>query len=202
MKRRDFLKATAAGAITIGSAAGGLIAAPPRRTTALAIPAPITREKSIFNVNSKLYDVDYEVRTTLWEVLSERIGLTGTNRSCNRGTCGACTVLVDGTPIYSCHVLAFDSAGRRIFTVEGLSPEGGPLHPLQEVGYRYHAAQCGYCTPGWLIAAKALLDKNPNPRVEDVKEALAGNLCRCGTYAGQLHTVMDAAKVLRGEAEL
>jgi aerobic-type carbon monoxide dehydrogenase small subunit (CoxS/CutS family) len=201
MTRRDFLKATAAGAIVVGSGAGGLVLAPPRRISALELPAPMTREKSIFNVNGKLYNVEYEARTTLFEVLSERLGLTGTVRSCNRATCGACSVLIDGVPIYSCHMLATEAAGKKLFTVEGMS-DGEKVHPLQEVGYRYMAAECGYCTAGWLVVAKGLLDKNKNPRPEQVKDALAGHLCRCGAYRAIEKTVIDSARVLRGEAIL
>lgn len=161
--------------------------------------------KSIFNVNGSSYEVEHEARTTLWEVISEKIGLTGTNRSCNIASCGVCTVLIDNIPTYSCHILATEAVGKKVLTIEGLrDPANSPysLHTLQEVGYRHHAAECGYCTPGWLLAAKALLDKNPNPTEEEVTAALAGHLCRCGAYHAIKMTVMDAAKVMRGEATL
>jgi aerobic-type carbon monoxide dehydrogenase small subunit (CoxS/CutS family) len=201
MTRRDFLKATAAGAIVVGSGAGGLVLAPPRRISALELPAPITHEKSVFNVNGTLYNVEHEVRTTLQEVLSERIGLTGTVLGCNRGTCGACTVLVDDVPLYSCHTLALEAAGKRIFTIEGVGDEVN-MHPLQEVAYRYDAAGCGYCVAGWMVVAKRLLDVNKNPTEQQVKEAVEGVLCKCGAYEQRVHAIMDAAKVLRGEAIL
>ena len=128
-------------------------------------------------------------------------GLTGTNRSCNRATCGACSVLIDGVPFYSCHTLATEAVGKKIFTVEGLGDEKN-LHPLQRIGYMYMAADCGFCTPGWEVTAKGLLDRNPNPTVEEVKAALAGHICRCAAYSAIVSTVIDAAAVLRGEAEI
>ena len=164
--------------------------------------SPVSSLRSTFKVNKKDYSVEYQVRTTLWEVISEMNGLTGTNRSCNMATCGVCTVLVNNVPLYSCHYLAMEAAGKDIFTVEGLRQDPEELPPLQEVGYRHHAAECGYCTPGWLVAAKALLDSNPKPTEEEVTAALSGHLCRCGAYRAIKLTVMDAAKVLRGEATL
>jgi aerobic carbon-monoxide dehydrogenase small subunit len=166
--------------------------------------SPVSIAKSAFKVNNKSYELEFEARTTLWEIISETIGLTGTNRSCNMATCGACTVLVNGIPIYSCHYLAIEAVGKEIFTVEGLRNAASPngLHPLQEIGYRHHAAECGYCTPGWLVAAKALLDKNPNPTEEEISESLSGHLCRCGAYHAIKMTILDAARVERGEATL
>lgn len=201
MVRRDFLKAAAAGAMTIGGVAAGLMTAPPRRTRPLEIPAPITHEKSSFNVNGKLYDVEHEARTTLWEVLSEKAGLTGTVRSCNRGTCGVCTVLVDGTAIYSCHILASDVAGKRISTVEGLS-NGTKLDPIQEIAIRNMAVDCGFCTAGWITVAKDFVAKNNNPSDAQIKNVLSGHLCRCAAYAGIMRTVKDYAEYVRGEATL
>jgi aerobic carbon-monoxide dehydrogenase small subunit len=134
-------------------------------------------------------------------VIAVKLGLTGTNRSCNRASCGACSVLIDGVPFYSCHTLATEAVGKKIFTVEGLGDEKN-LHPMQQVGYRYMAADCGYCTAGWEVTAKALLDKNPNPTVDQVKAALAGHICRCAAYDAIVRTVVDTGKVLRGEAEI
>jgi aerobic-type carbon monoxide dehydrogenase small subunit (CoxS/CutS family) len=110
-------------------------------------------------------------------------------------------VLVDGVPTYSCHTLATEAAGKQIFTVEGLGDEKN-LHALQQVGYRYMAADCGYCTAGWETTAKALLDTNTHPTADDVKTALAGHICRCNAYPNIIRTVVDTAKVLRGEAEI
>jgi xanthine dehydrogenase YagT iron-sulfur-binding subunit len=210
--RRHFLKAAGAGGpaavalTTVGAGVAGVVglhetAAAQVPPSPLTIPAPMTRETGTFNVNGRTLRAEYEARTTLWEVIAIKLGLTGTNRSCNRASCGACSVLIDGVPFYSCHTLATEAVGKRIFTVEGLGDEKN-LHPLQQVGYRYMAADCGYCTAGWEVTAKALLDKNPNPTVDDVKAALAGHICRCAAYDAIVRTVVDTAKVLRGEAEI
>ena len=196
--RRNFLKAagsgitlTAMGTATVGSAVAG----PP------LLPTPITKEKSTFIVNGKPLVVEYEARTTLWEVIAIKLGMPGTNRSCNRASCGACSVLIDGTPFYSCHTLAMEAVGKKIFTIEGLGDEHN-LHPLQKVGYMYMAADCGFCTPGWSVTAKALLDKNNSPTRDEVKYAISGHICRCSAYPAIVETILDTAKVLRGEAEI
>lgn len=205
--RRNFLKAagTSAAALTTVGVGGAAVrdgeASAQTTASPLSIPAPMTRESATFNINGRVHKADYEARTTLWEVIHNKLGLTGTNRSCNRATCGACSVLVDGVPFYSCHTLATEAVGKRIFTVEGLGTEQN-LHPLQRVGYMYMAADCGYCTAGWEVTAKGLLDKNPNPSVDEVKAALSGHICRCAAYDAIVQTVIDTGKVLRGEAEL
>lgn len=204
--RRNFIKAAGAGAVAVSSTVGAVVsgadlasAAP--KPSPLVIPAAMSRETGMFNINGKNYQAEYEARTTLWEVIAVRLGLTGTNRSCNRASCGACSVLIDGRPFYSCHTLAMEATGKKIFTVEGLGDEKN-LHPLQRVAHLYSAAECGFCTPGWEVTAKGLLDKNPNPTVEQVKAALSGHICRCAAYAAILRTVIDTGKVLRGEAEI
>jgi aerobic-type carbon monoxide dehydrogenase small subunit (CoxS/CutS family) len=153
-----------------------------------------------FLINGKTLSAEYEARTTLWEVLAVKFGLTGTNRSCNRASCGACSVLVDGRPFYSCHTLAMEAAGKRILTIEGVGDEQH-LHPLQRIGHTHVAADCGFCTPGWIVTAKGLLDANKNPSEDDVKAALAGHICRCAAYPSIIRTVVDAAAVMRGEPE-
>src|SRR5215467_10857188 len=157
--RRNFLKAAGSG-ITLtamgGGAIGTAVAAPP------LLPTPVTKEKSTFIINGKPLVAEYEARTTLWEVIAVKLGMPGTNRSCNRASCGACSVLVDGMPIYSCHTLATEASGRKIFTIEGVGDEK-ILHPLQRIGHMHVAADCGFCTAGWVVTAKALLDKNQNP---------------------------------------
>jgi aerobic-type carbon monoxide dehydrogenase small subunit (CoxS/CutS family) len=196
--RRNFLKAAGSGiALTAiqGEAVFSAAAPPP------LLPTPVTKEKSAFIINGKSFTVEHEARTTLWEVIAMKLGMTGTNRSCNRASCGACSVLIDGTPFYSCHTLAMEAAGKKIFTVEGLGDERN-MHPLQKVGYLYMAADCGFCTPGWEVTAKALLDKNNNPSEDDVRAALAGHICRCAAYPAIIRTVVDAGKVVRGEAEV
>lgn len=204
--RRNFMKAAGVGAAALTTTVSAVVAASEPVAAApkpspLAIPVAITKETSTFNVNGKNYQAEYEARTTLWEVIAVKLGLTGTNRSCNRASCGACSVLMDGMPFYSCHTLAMEAVGKKIFTVEGLGDEKN-LHPLQKVAHMYSAAECGFCTPGWEVTAKGLLDKNPNPSVEQVKAALAGHICRCAAYAAIVRTVVDTGKVLRGEAEI
>src|ERR1019366_3785176 len=149
--RRQFVAAAGSGiALTFGGA-GAMLGAVPGTG---GLPKPMTKEKSTFIVNGKPLLAEYEARTTLWEVVAVTMGLTGTTRSCNRATCGACTVLVDGVPFYSCHTLATEAAGKKIFTIEGLGDEKN-LHPLQKIGYMYMAADCGFCTAGWSVTAKA-----------------------------------------------
>src|SRR5436853_5434034 len=204
--RRNFIKAAGVSAVAVTTTvsavvSGTEVAAAAPKPSPLAIPDAITRETSTFNINGKNYQAEYEVRTTLWEVIAVKLGLTGTNRSCNRASCGACSVLIDGTPFYSCHTLAMEAVGKMIFTVEGLGDEKN-LHPLQRVAHLYSAAECGFCTPGWEVTAKGLLDKNTNPPVDQVKAALSGHICRCAAYAAIVRTVIDTGKVLRGEAEI
>jgi xanthine dehydrogenase YagT iron-sulfur-binding subunit len=204
--RRNFIKAAGVGAVAVTTTVGAVVAGVDQASAApkpspLAIPDAMNRETNTFNINGKNYRAEYEARTTLWEVIAVKLGLTGTNRSCNRASCGACSVLIDGRPFYSCHTLAMEAVGKKIFTVEGLGDEKN-LHPLQRVAHLYSAAECGFCTPGWEVTAKALLDKNQNPTVEQVKAALSGHICRCAAYASIIRTVIDTGKVLRGEAEI
>ena len=144
-------------------------------------------------VNGERADVLFAPYKTLLEVLREDLGLTGTKHGCELGECGACAVLVDGRPVLSCLVLAVECAGRAVETVEGLS-RGAELHPLQAAFADLGGAQCGYCTPGILMTAKALLDANPNPDREAIKEAIAGNLCRCTGYQQIFESIEEAAK--------
>lgn len=150
------------------------------------------------SVNGEDRDVVVPVHKTLLEVLREDLGLTGTKHGCELGECGTCTVLVDGTPVLSCLALPVELEGRAITTVEGLA-QGGRLHPLQETFAELGAAQCGYCTPGILVAAKALLDRNPLPTRQNIAEWLAGNLCRCTGYLKILEAVELAAHRARGD---
>ena len=147
-------------------------------------------------INGEERDVLAPVHKTLLEVLREELNLTGTKHGCELGECGACAVLLDGKPVLSCLVLAVESEGRQITTVEGLAADGR-LHPLQECFADLGAAQCGYCTPGILITAKALLDAEPNPSRARICEALSGNLCRCTGYLQIVEAVEEAAKAPR-----
>src|SRR5689334_4176622 len=192
--RRNFLKAAGSGVMLTAVGGGSVL---PLAAAGL-LPSPLSREKASFLINGKLHLADYEARTTLWEVLAVQPGLTGTNRSCNRASCGACSVLVDGTPLYSCHTLATEAAGKKIFTIEGVGDEKN-LHPLQSVGHIRVAADCGFCTAGWIVTAKALLDNNASPSEDQVKAALAGHICRCAAYPNIIRAVLDSAAVLRGE---
>src|SRR4030043_550727 len=148
-----------------------------------------------FNINGEIYEDEIDVRRTLLELLREHFGLTGTKRGCNEGECGACTVLLDGKPVTSWFVLAIEAEGKRIETVEGLE-KNGELHPLQKAFMEHGAFQCGFCTPGMLMAAKGLLMENPKPSEEEVRKSIAGNLCRCTGYNKYVEAILDAATKL------
>jgi len=150
------------------------------------------------NVNGEELEVAFAPHKTLLEVLREDLGLTGTKHGCELGECGTCAVLVDGKPVLSCLALTLDLEGREVTTVEGLA-EGGQLHPLQDAFADLGAAQCGYCTPGFLVAAKALLEEKKKPTRDQIKDALAGNLCRCTGYIKIYEAVEIAAARMRGE---
>ncbi|MEL7568690.1 MAG: (2Fe-2S)-binding protein [Dehalobacterium sp.] len=150
-------------------------------------------------VNGKHYEMKVNNATTLLQLLREDLGLTGTKEGCGAGECGACTVLLDGKPVNSCMTLAVQVHGKSVLTIEGVG-EGEQLHPLQEAFINEGAVQCGFCTPGMILSAKALLDKNPSPNDDDIKEALAGNLCRCTGYVKIIKAVKAAAGQVRSEA--
>jgi len=160
-----------------------------------------TRQKAhvLFTLNGEPAEVAFAPHKTLLEVLREDLGLTGTKHGCELGECGTCTVLVDGRSILSCLMLGLEAEGREVTTIEGMS-EGGQLHPLQQTFADLGAAQCGYCSPGFLLAAKELLEKNPRPTREDIRETLSGNLCRCTGYIKIYEAVELAAARMRGEA--
>jgi aerobic-type carbon monoxide dehydrogenase small subunit (CoxS/CutS family) len=150
--------------------------------------APIT-----LNINGQNRAVSVEPRLTLAEILRDELELTGTKVVCDRGACSACTVWLDGTPVCSCMTLAIDAQGRDIRTIEGLA-QGDRLHPVQEAFVEHDALQCGFCTPGMVMSCAALLRRNPDPTPDDVKQAVSGNLCRCGTYPKVLEATLAAAK--------
>jgi len=154
-------------------------------------------------VNGETVEALFAPYKTLLEVLREELGLTGTKHGCELGECGACTVLVDGEPVLSCLVLALECGGRAVQTIEGLAEswKSGPeLHPLQAAFTDFGGSQCGYCTPGVIMTAKALLERNPHPSRQEIKEATAGNLCRCTGYNQIVEAVEAAAEALRKEA--
>jgi len=145
------------------------------------------------NINAKKYSAEVEPRVTLLDTLRNELDLTGAKRVCDRASCGACTVIVDGKAVYSCTVLAIEAQNKKITTVEGLM-DGEKLHPLQQAFIDNDGQQCGFCTPGFVVACKAFLDKNPHPTPAELGTGLGGNLCRCGTYMGIRAAVMQVAK--------
>jgi len=156
-------------------------------------PLPVPEGLIKLTVNGKAYEVKVEPEWTLYYVLHDKLGFTGAKMFCDRGACGSCTVIMEGRPILSCMTLAIECGGKTIETIEGIAAKE---HPLIEEYVKHHCMQCGYCTPGFVVTAKALLDRNPRPSDEEIKEALAGNLCRCGTYPQHVKAVREAAKRL------
>lgn len=156
------------------------------------------KQDIVLNVNGILYNVNVETHRTLVEVLRDTLGLTGTKKSCNEGECGACTVLMDGKPVASCLVLAVAAQGKEITTIEGLA-QGERLDPVQEAFVKHTAIQCGFCTPGMVMAAKAFLEENPKPTPAEVRKAISGNLCRCTGYQQIVDAIMAAAEMLNSK---
>jgi aerobic-type carbon monoxide dehydrogenase small subunit (CoxS/CutS family) len=157
-----------------------------------------TKSHISFQLNGEPVEVAFAPHKTLLEVLREDLNLTGTKHGCELGECGTCTVLRDRVPVLSCLVLGLDVEDRDVLTIEGMA-QGAKLHPLQQTFADLGAAQCGYCTPGFLLAAQVLLEENPNPSREEIKEALSGNLCRCTGYLKIYEAVELAAAIMRGE---
>jgi len=147
----------------------------------------------MLNINGQPRRVSVEPRTTLADTLRDELELTGTKVVCDRGACSACTVYVDGTPVCSCMTLAIDAVGKQIQTIEGLA-QGERLHPVQEAFVEHDALQCGFCTPGMVMSCAALLRRKPNPTEDDVRQAVSGNLCRCGTYPKVIEATLAAAQ--------
>ncbi len=145
-------------------------------------------------INNRLYEVPVNPRDLLVDVIRNKVGLTGTKKGCGQGDCGACTVLIDGVPVLSCITLAIACQGKKITTIEGLADAQGNLHPLQQAFLDHGAVQCGFCTPGMILTAKALLDRNPRPTELQIKRAIAGNICRCTGYKKIVEAIDAAAK--------
>ena len=143
-------------------------------------------------VNGERFELFVEAKKTLLDLLREDLELTGTKRGCDNGECGACTVLLNGQPVNACLVLAVEADGQEVMTIEGMA-DGTHLHALQEAFIHHGAVQCGYCSPGMILTAKALLDENPRPTAMEVRKAIAGNLCRCGTYNKVVKAVLSVA---------
>jgi xanthine dehydrogenase YagT iron-sulfur-binding subunit len=207
VSRRQFLQDLGATSAAGGMLAGALPepaagAAPPR-----GYPAAVDRQAVgpgevaiTLSVNGQQKTLSVEPRTTLLDALRDRLGLTGAKKVCDRGTCGACTVLKDGRAIYACTTLAIDAQGSKITTIEGL---GTPdrLSPVQAAFVKNDAQQCGFCTPGFVVACTSLLSATPHPTPEQIREGLGGNLCRCGTYIGIQQAVLDAALAVKGPTD-
>jgi aerobic-type carbon monoxide dehydrogenase small subunit (CoxS/CutS family) len=155
--------------------------------------APTSEAEISLVVNGELYEVRVQSSWTLQYLLHTELGLTGNKEFCSEGACGACAVILDGRSVLSCMTLAIECDGKTVETVEGIARAN---HPLVEAYVKHSCMQCGYCTPGFVVTAKALLDKNPSPTEEEIKEALAGNLCRCGTYPQHIKAILEAANNL------
>jgi xanthine dehydrogenase YagT iron-sulfur-binding subunit len=192
--RRGFLQGVG---VSSGAIGAGVLTP---EANAQAAANVISGETAItLNINGKPLKATVEPRMTLLDVMRNNLDLTAAKRVCDRGTCGACTVVMDNKAVYACTVLAIDAQGKQIQTLEGLA-NGSKRHPIIDAFVNNDGQQCGYCTPGFVMAAKAFLDKNPSPTYEDVKAGLGGNLCRCGTYVGVRKAVLEAAKGGKGGA--
>ncbi len=197
VSRRAFLKGLGIGSGAVGTGLiGSGVAAqqpkPPAPVDATGVRLGPGAVALSFKVNGRARTVKAEPRATLLDLLRDRLDLTGTKKICDRGECGGCTVILDGRPVYACMIPAPDARGRSITTIEGIGT-AGRLHPVQESFIEKDALQCGFCTPGFVVAAKALLDRTPSPAAAEVRQALAGHLCRCGTYTRIVEAVVDAA---------
>jgi xanthine dehydrogenase YagT iron-sulfur-binding subunit len=191
--RRSFLKGAGV-AVSAGVMVGeGILEAATATGTKVAGPGPVP---ITLRINGKAHQLELEPRVTLLDALRNYLDITGAKKVCDRATCGACTVLLDGKAAYSCSVLAIEAQNYQITTIEGLAAEG-ELHPVSAAFVAHDAQQCGFCTPGFVVAVKAFLDRHPNPTYEDVTAGLGGNLCRCGTYMGVREAALDAAKRIR-----
>ena len=184
--RRSFLKTVGAGGVAAGVLAKAPGAAAQGGVRAVG-PGPVA---ITLNVNGQTHKLDIEPRVTLLDALRNRLDITGVKRVCDRGSCGACTMIVDGRTIYACSTLAIDMQGKKIRTVDGLT-QGTVLHPVQQAFCDHDGLMCGFCTPGFVTAAAALLEKNPNPTPEQARRALDGNICRCGTYVRVLEATLN-----------
>jgi len=194
VSRRDFIKGMGTGAL------GTAVLAPLHGQTIATKKGrvPVFERKTIaLKVNGKDVSLAVEANETLLDVLRDRLDLTGAKRVCDRGECGGCTVLLDGAPVYACMLLAVRAEGKAVTTVEGLA-NGDQLSPVQEAFIEKDGYQCGFCTPGFLMTTTAFLEKNPAPSPDEIKQALSGNLCRCGNYAKIYEAVGAAAKKMKG----
>jgi xanthine dehydrogenase YagT iron-sulfur-binding subunit len=189
--RREFFKT-----VGVGSVAAAVVTGADASAQAPAVAGPGDVAVTL-TINGQRHQLRVEPRVTLLDAMRTRLDLTGMKRVCDRGSCGACTVIIDGRTHYSCSMLAIEAQGRNIRTVEGLA-QGNTLHPVQQAFCDNDALMCGFCTPGFVMATVALLEKNPTPTLEQAKRALDGNICRCGTNVGVLAAALKAKGVTRG----
>ena len=197
VSRRGFIRGIGIGSGAVGSGIlqTEAIAEPPAAKVAGPEAVPITLQ-----INGKPVNLTVEPRVTLLDALRDRLDMTGAKKVCDRAACGACTVIMNGKAVYACNILAIDAQGKAIQTIEGLSA-GGRLHPVEAAFVNHDAQQCGFCTPGFVMAVKNFLDRNPSPTAEQVKDGLGGNLCRCGTYMGIRQAALEASKMMKGGAQ-
>jgi xanthine dehydrogenase YagT iron-sulfur-binding subunit len=189
VSRRDFLKIS-------GISVAIPLVTRPKMVMASGQEVPVHGPGKVpmeFSINGKSYKAELEPRVTLLDALRDQFELTGAKRVCDRAECGACTVLMDNKPVYACSVLAIEAQHKPITTVESLVA-GGKLHPIQQAFVDNDASQCGFCTPGFVVSCKAVLDAHPHPTPEDIRRGLSGNLCRCGTYAGIRQAIAQVAQ--------
>jgi xanthine dehydrogenase YagT iron-sulfur-binding subunit len=194
--RRAFLQSLGGGAVGMSVASRVLGQEPFSIQSAPAEMELYSKKRISLAVNGKTISLEVESGETLLQTLRDRLKLTGTKRTCSRGECGGCTVLLDGKPVYSCHLLAVQAEGKDILTIEGLAGKD-KLHPVQQAFIDKDAYQCGFCTPGFIMASVGLLNKNKQPTFDDVRAGLAGNLCRCGNYQKIYEAVASAADTMR-----
>ncbi len=198
ISRRGFLKGMGAGAVATGLIQGQMPAQIAEAQTAATSVGP-GNVKITLDINGAQKAVDVEPRVTLLDALRNRLDLTGSKKVCDRGTCGACTVMLDGELAYSCSILAVEAVGRKITTVEGLgTPE--QLSEIQQAIIDHDGTQCGFCTPGFVVATTAFVRDHPNATLEQVRDGMGGNLCRCGTYVGLTEAALEKAKSMKGGA--
>jgi len=190
LSRREFIGGTGAAIVAVNATSAHAQQADGRDVEVEAVPST----RITLTVNGRRHSIEVEDRWTLIELLRDHLDLTGTRMGCNRGECGSCTVLLDGEPVYSCSTLAVWADGRSVQTVEGLE-RNGEVSTLQQAFIENNAPQCGFCTSGQLMSATALLERNPHPSVQEIREALAGNLCRCSNYNAIVESVQAAAKM-------
>ena len=192
VSRRGFLTGIGTGAV----ATAILPQIPGRPVDAQIGPNEITETRLSLRINGTEHKLAVEPRTTLLSALRDQLNLTGTKQVCDRGTCGGCTVIVDGKTVYACMSLAIDMEGKDIRTVEGLA-DGDRLHPIQEAFIEKDALMCGFCTPGFVMSVAALLGENPDPSMDDIKLGVSGNICRCGTYPRVFEAALAAAQKMK-----